>query len=175
MTRKQVGTTPESLGGLRTEIAKVAFEDQYPAYQYQMVEFVTEHLADLSRVFRGDLQEMLVLAIIGQLALRAHMTALAEPNPANLKKIGTAITASRLADVTGIPRQTVRRKLKSLEERGWISRTGSASYQLTVTDGQSTAGAELRAVDQRSIERAARLFSGLEKILTNEPPTKPSS
>jgi predicted transcriptional regulator len=130
-----------------------------------MVEFITEHLADLSRVFRGDLQEMMVLAIIGQLALRARRAALAEPNPADAMRIETGISASRLADVTGIPRQTVRRKLKSLEERAWIERAEGASYQLAVKDGDARARQDLSAVDQRSIERAARLFCGLERIV----------
>lgn len=155
--------------GLRSEEVRAQFEAHYPVYQYHMVEFITEHLADLSRIFDGDLQEMLVLAIIGQLALRARIAGLAEADQASPKRIETAITASRLADVTGIPRQTVRRKLKSLEERGWIERRGAASYQLLVKDGDAPARRDLGAVDQRSVERAARLFCGLERIAA-EPP-----
>jgi DNA-binding MarR family transcriptional regulator len=163
MVTRQKGLKPAPSS--RADQVRSGFEAQYPAYQYNMVEFITGHLADLSRAFRGDLQEMLVLAIIGQLAIRAHRAALAEPNPTDARRLGTAISASRLADVTAIPRQTVRRKLKSLEERGWIERADGASYQLAVRDGDAAARQDLSAVDQRSIERAARLFCGLERIV----------
>lgn len=153
----------------RADHVRSCFEAQYHAYQYNMVEFITEHLADLSRVFRGDLQEMMVLAIIGQLLLRARKAELSHPEEASLRRIETTITASRLADVTGIPRQTVRRKLKSLEARGWIERVGDASYQLAVRNGDSPARRDLAEVDQRSIERAARLYHSLEKLLAAAP------
>lgn len=149
----------------RAEEVKIRFESQYPTYQYHLVEFVTEHLADLSRTFRGDLQEMMVLAIIGQLTLRARKATLAEPDQANSKSIETAITASRLADVTGVPRQTVRRKLKSLEERGWIERGDGASYRLAIKDGQAPVRNDLSAIDQRGMDRAVRLFCGLERLV----------
>ncbi len=138
-----------------------AFEKRYLGYQYHVVEFLTEHLADVSRAFAGDLQEMLVLAIIGQKHLRAAVKG---------HDGETAISASRIADVTGIPRQTVRRKLKSLEARGWIVQTPDASYKLVVHDGASVARSELQDVDRRSIERVARMHLNLTRLLASQPP-----
>ncbi len=48
------------------EALRGVFEQHYREYQYCFVEFLTEHLADVSRAFDGDLQEMLVLAVIGR-------------------------------------------------------------------------------------------------------------
>lgn len=142
------------------------FENLYPSYQYLFVEFLTEHLADVSRCFRGDLQQVLILAVIGQVALQRHLArhgrngAGAEAEP--------AISASRLADVTGIPRQTVRRKLKELEARGWIAQTPAASFHLRVVDGNAPAQQDLADIDKRAIERVARLFCNLEKLLAEQ-------
>lgn len=151
--------------GKRTDAVRRAFELRYPAYQYQIVEFVSEHLADLSRVFRGDLQQMMVLAIIGQVYLRAYKEALLATGGDHPGQLNASISASRIADVTGIPRQTVRRKLSALITRGWIEKMDDATFRLVVTGEQAAARHDLDAVDQRSIDRVARLFCGLEKIL----------
>lgn len=56
---------------LKVEQIEAQFRAQYPTYQYYFVEFFTEHLADCSRAFGGDLQLMLVLALMGQMHLQA--------------------------------------------------------------------------------------------------------
>ncbi len=56
---------------LKVEQIEAQFRTQYPTYQYHFVEFFTEHLADCSRAFGGDLQLMLVLALMGQMHLQA--------------------------------------------------------------------------------------------------------
>ncbi len=85
------------------------------------------------------------------------------PRPS--ERAGRLISASRIADVTGIPRQTVRRKLAALEARGWVERTRSATYSLVVTPEGSPAGRDLGEIDRRSIERVARLFCSLSSLL----------
>jgi DNA-binding MarR family transcriptional regulator len=85
-----------------------------------------ELLVRLRRQFGGDLDRMLVLAIIGSRTLaRGSIDGLSyddfmgrerpddEPAPINLQSI---------ADYSGIPRETVRRKLRDLESLGWIIR-----------------------------------------------------
>ncbi len=138
--------------------------------RYYYVEFLTEHLSDCCRVFGGDLQEMLVLAVMGQVHLRAGL----DVGPDGLVKprivpgpIG--ITASRIADVTGIPRQTVRRKLAKLESRGWIVPQPSGLWVIALRDGMALArqGEDgLDALDARSMERVLRMAQRLGKIVT---------
>jgi hypothetical protein len=85
-----------------------------------------ELLVVLRRHFGGDLERMLVLAIIGSRTLArgridgmsydqvmAGDRAEGERAPINLQSI---------ADYSGIPRETVRRKLRDLERLGWIRR-----------------------------------------------------
>ncbi len=152
-------------GGRMDKLA-ATFEENYPVFQYTVVEFVVEHLADLSRVFDGDLQEMLVLAIVGQVQMRAmRAAALAGEDPWGLAEERVSINASRIADVTAIPRETVRRKLRSLEQRGWVSQTANSAWRLAVDDGFAKAKLDLQEVDRRGIRRVARLFAGLEQIV----------
>lgn len=138
---------------------EAAFAGNYIAYQYHAVEFLVGHLADLSKQFRGDLQEMLVLAIIGQMELHRRLTH-PEPEAADRPAIG----ASRIADVTGIPRQTVRRKLASLAERGWVETDGAASWRLRIVESSAPARHDLSEVDRRKMRRLAELYANLEAV-----------
>ena len=138
------------------------FRQKYALFQYHYVEFITEHLIDVSRQFGGDLQEVLVLAMIGQMALRARMAPEAEGR-------STAISASRIADVTCIPRQTVRRKLQSLRARGWIEQDADHGWRLIMQGPVSTAQHDLQALDERGIKRAVRLHAAFSAILDGKP------
>lgn len=133
------------------------FADSYAQSQYHFIQFVSEHLADCAKEFDGDLQEMLVLAVIGQVTLNWRIS-----HPPD-EPDGATITASRLADVTGIPRQTVRRKLLSLQKRDWVEQSGQA-WRLTVRDGISPASVDLAALNQRGIERASRLLTAFHRL-----------
>lgn len=139
---------------------EAALAADYLFYQYHAVEFVAGHICDLSKEFGGDLSEMLVMAIIGQMELHRRLShvepeAVARP----------AISASRIADVSGIPRQTVRRKLSSLARRGWIEEADNASWRIRIVDGASPAHKDLSAVDQRKMRRIAELFANLETLV----------
>jgi DNA-binding MarR family transcriptional regulator len=133
----------------------------YAAFQYRFVEFLADHLADCSRSFGGDLQQMLVLAIIGQMELHARVRATASGGaPA------ASISASRISDVTGIPRETVRRKLRALEERKWISRHDDGSWRLCLgPDGTAPARIDLHDLNERSIARWATLLASVKPML----------
>lgn len=132
----------------------------YREFQYRFVEFLTDHLSDCSRTFGGDLQQMLVLAIIGQVELHART------RPAQGDGMAEAsITASRISDVSGIPRETVRRKLAMLETRGWIARRPDGSWRLATTDGDSAARRDLGDLDKRGIARWAGLLASVKPLL----------
>ena len=84
-----------------------------------------ELLVTLRRHFGGDLDRMLVLAVIGSRTLSGgriddlcydrFMAGERADRPA-------AINLQSIADYSGIPRETVRRKLRDLERLGWITR-----------------------------------------------------
>ena len=138
--------------------------------RYHYVEFLTEHLSDCCRVFGGDLQEMLVMAVMGQVHMRAHLDA--GPDGAVTARTITGpagISASRIADVSGIPRQTVRRKLTKLQSRGWVLPRASGLWVLALSDGVATArGGEdgLEALDARSMARVLKMARRMAGIVT---------
>jgi hypothetical protein len=155
----------------RVEEAQAAFTSNYQAYQYRFVEFFIEHLSDVSRSFRGDLQAMIVLALVGQVYLRAVRAAIrAGHDPRDLPVERLGINASRIADVTSIPRETVRRKLDGLERRGWIVRNADGSYRMVHENGATAARTDLADLDARGIERVARLFRDLETLVAAHAP-----
>jgi len=98
------------------------------------VEGFTQLLIDLRRHFGGDLDRMLVLAIIGSrtlprrrteglsyddfLASRTH-----DRNPGR-------INVQSIAECSGIPRETVRRKVRELELLGWLIREGNGHLRV---------------------------------------------
>jgi DNA-binding MarR family transcriptional regulator len=151
---------------LKIEQVEAQFRAQYPTYQYHFVEFFTEHMADCSRAFGGDLQEMLVLAIIGQMQLKAHLDGQnASAGVNSPKPRSSQITASRIADASGIPRETVRRKLAKLADRGWVQKETGGAWSLVMIDSAARARDGLSDLDSRAIARVAGLHARLHTLL----------
>ncbi len=156
--------TPLATGGAReagrgreAEIAAV-MEANYHAVQYAYVHFLTEHLADCARSFEGDLGRMLVLAILGQSLLQAYAR----------KESGAAagaLSASRIADVSGLPRETVRRKLAALAGRGWVRQIEGGAWVIVRVEGGVPVRMELADLDARGLARLARLHAAIERIV----------
>ncbi|WP_291821073.1 helix-turn-helix domain-containing protein [Bosea sp. (in: a-proteobacteria)] len=138
------------------------FDAQWAGAQYAFVHMLTEHLVDCRRAFRGDLDAMLVLAILGQNHLKAL---LAGETDARTPGTPFGITASRIADVTGMPRQTVRRKLQDLAKRGWLIQNGDAAWMLSGPPDDTSAGQDLAELSHRGLGRAMRLRDDLNRIL----------
>ncbi|MDD9718619.1 helix-turn-helix domain-containing protein [Dinoroseobacter sp. PD6] len=150
----------------RADRNAAAFESHYFDYQYIFVEFLIGHMIDAVGAFDGDYQEMLVLAVIGQARLGAVRTASSPGSTLpDIEAAKESTNASRIADITNIPRQTVRRKLASLETRGWIERDDAGAYRLVSNGDQSTARRDLAETDRRAIDRVARLVADLATIV----------
>jgi len=156
------------MSGRRDELIE-SMRERYVSVQYAYVQFLSEHLADCARSFRGDLQSVLVLAIIGQ----AHLSAYAQRGASHGESHSYGVQALRIADITGIPRETVRRKLAKLRDLGWIH-SGPDGWFLT-GDGKSETQArtDLADLDSRGIERLARLYDEMSRILAG-PPAHPT-
>lgn len=133
--------------------------EQRALSQYAFVHMITEHLVDCRRAFGGDLDAMLILAIMGQNHIKALLAG--ETTPAT----AFGMTASRIADVTEMSRQTVRRKLQDLARRGWVGQRDDASWTLAGLPDDPRAGRDLEALSQRGLSRAMRLQDDLNRIL----------
>ncbi|MDT0576160.1 hypothetical protein RM533_08160 [Croceicoccus sp. F390] len=103
----------------------------------KQVEALIRHLIDCRRVFDGDLDLFLVLTIVGERTFQARsapedmdMHDFAAGSVSNL--CPAAINLQSIADFSGIPRETVRRKIETLIEKGWVAR--DARKYITATD-----------------------------------------
>ncbi len=100
------------------------------------VDALCELLIVLRQQFFGDLDLMLILAIIASRALPARQTSnmtYAEFISDNTKdRADQPINIQSIAECSGIARETVRRKVHKLEDLGFIARDPSG--MLTVTD-----------------------------------------
>ncbi len=100
------------------------------------VDALCELLIVLRQQFFGDLDLMLILAIISSRALPARQTSnmtYAEFISSNTKdRADQPINIQAIAECSGIARETVRRKVHKLEELGFIARDPSG--MLTITD-----------------------------------------
>ena len=88
---------------------------------------LTRHLIACRKVCDGDLDLFLVLSIIGERTFTArdapddmtHADFL-EGTVASLQS--SAINLQSIADYSGIPRETVRRKIRILQDKGWVTK-----------------------------------------------------
>lgn len=88
---------------------------------------LTRHLIECRRVFDGDLDLFLVLTIIGERTFSVRSA----PEGMSLEDFASAsvtsvqpaaINLQSISDFSGIPRETVRRKIDTLIAKGWVRR-----------------------------------------------------
>jgi len=75
-----------------------------------------------------------------------------------------AINVQSVADFSGIPRETVRRKVNALQDRGWVTRT--ADGRLGVT---RIAAEELQGATGNTIAYLSSLLMAFEQARASDP------
>jgi hypothetical protein len=104
--------------------------------------FVADHLTRMHEAFDGDLVAALVLATIANRNMERYYEDVARRSAEGLDRLVEQrahvgqlrhSNAHSVASATGIPRETVRRKVKWLVERGWI-RVGERG-ELSIAEG----------------------------------------
>jgi hypothetical protein len=106
------------------------FGDLWPVHHRAFTTLVVE----CRRLFDGDLDEMLILSAIGERTLSPQRAAgltyqkflNGERNETKTGRINT----QSIADSTGIPRETVRRKVIRLIDRGWVKQNDDGSFEV---------------------------------------------
>jgi CRP-like cAMP-binding protein len=112
---------------------------------------LTRHLVECRQAFGGDLDLFLVMTIIGERTFPAR-NAPEEMSHADFlhghvgDTVPVAINQQSIADYSGIPRETVRRKIETLIEKGWVRR--DEHKHLTATD---KANADLYQLTQSTV------------------------
>ena len=118
--------------------------DRFTTHQEEisllMSHFFVGYLKDLYRLFEGDLAMVIILAEVAHHSSGPLLDA---------RKSGEAMTtdeaafsrmpscsAYSLAAATGLPRETIRRKIARLTELGWIEKTDRAEVRITRKVGE---------------------------------------
>lgn len=130
----------------------------------QHVAALTRHLIACREICDGDLDLFLVLTIVGE------RTFTARDAPADMSHQDfvdgsvnqlqpAAINLQSIADYSGIPRETVRRKLHILQDKGWI--TKDERNFMTVTD---KAKANLNGLTESSLKYLVEMDTLLSRL-----------
>jgi len=148
---------------------KANFSVIWPAHMEAFVPL----MITLRREFGGDFEQMVILAVIGERKL-ARRACLGEPRfdtfgrTEIVEGAGTSINAYSLAAYTGIPRETVRRKVAALIERGWVVRDASGNLNPT-----EAAARDLADATEATLTYLRKLFDALEVARASGPqPTR---
>ena len=138
--------------------------------------FMTDHLIRVHEVFEGDLTAALVLATVANHGLQRYYEEVAMHAPEGLDglvKSGHHVSHLRhcnalsVSSATGIPRETVRRKAKWLEQKGWI--TLGERGELSIAVGISTEFTKFDAETvERFLEMARRCLEVADRPVTSE-------
>lgn len=102
-------------------------------FSYLLNHYLTEHLVRTSQAFEGDLAAAVVLGTIAHHNLRRFHEEVVTNSNASMRELVLSgahreyirpCNAMSVAASTGIPRETVRRKIAWLISKGWVRRAG---------------------------------------------------
>jgi hypothetical protein len=133
---------------------------------YVLGRFFTEHFIRVYKAFDGDLTAAIVLGTIGQYNYRRYYDEIGKDAPEGFQNLAARgahraharpCNAMSVSQSTGIPRETVRRKIRELIARGWLRREGPD--ELFVTGEPSRHFAEF------NLETLGHFYDAAHKIL----------
>lgn len=143
---------------------------------YGLGQFMVEHLVRLHNAFEGDMTAAIVLGTIGQYNYqRFYQEARAHPGATfdELVQRGVHLellrpcNAMSVSASTGIPRETVRRKIRWLIEKGWVRQIGRDKLVLAPHVGRHFAD-----FDRETLARFHRTASDILRLLEPNAPRR---
>jgi predicted transcriptional regulator len=108
------------------------FDKAFSLVAFTLNRFIIDHLLRFARQFGPDYPMMVVWGVLAHQCVIHHLPAGSRPGEVlgpdgKLAKTDPELRPVRqrdLSQITGIPKETVRRKLLKLEQQGWIVRQG---------------------------------------------------
>lgn len=148
-----------------------AFARRFVEAQYSWTTMLLEHLVATRRQI-GDLDAALILGVVGLSALAATRREIQQTKPGQVPNHDgglvpprSVINAHSLAALTGIPRETVRRKLAFLETAGFLERQPNGAWRLAPDEiGHARARRDLQDLTVQSIEGLSRVYERLASL-----------
>lgn len=136
------------------------FEADFLLAQGIWVEGFLELLVELRRVFGNDLDKVMILSAVGQQMLRDPAAPTLSKETAHRRGSSPIHSERRtnidaLARATGIPRESVRRKVNELQAAGLVCRTGDG---LRVQSGAAAALQSSTEVEIAMLDRVIAAY-----------------
>ncbi len=142
------------------------FSASFVQFQFRFVDFLVRHLSDVGQAFHGDFEKMMIVAVLGQSRLASVVQAMSDGlEEAVALAVPNGMTATQVAEILGLPRQTVRRKLVEIQSSGWIIQSPNRQWSLAVNGQKTQIEGDLSEVNRRGIARVAELFVDLASLL----------
>lgn len=161
---------PQSPPPSPEELFQRSYAERFAEYHLAWSVFFVGHMADL-RAYFGDLEDALLLAAFGLGPLADKLRASRRSGDVEALAFDGMpasegwTNARRLAEVTGIPRETVRRKLDGFRRRGWIEQAENRTWRITVAaDGSAPLAADMQAANAEFLNRLSRLIGEFRRI-----------
>lgn len=116
-------------------------------------------LRHLRAEFDGDLDLLLILAAVSERTPARNWQASVENyrdilHSSDTDRRQSPINLQSVADYTGIPRETVRRKIAVLERKGWVSRDGAGNIGV-----QPKAATDLERATGHSVDYLSEILA----------------
>ena len=121
MSKEGVAKMPKTR--ITNEWIVARFDDIYPSYRFSLARL----LVTLRRDFGGDLDAMLVLLTLSLGTDRREWAKalLGDFEPSSQVRL---TNTQSISEASGIPRETVRRKLEAMRARGWVARDEKGNW-----------------------------------------------
>ena len=143
--------------------------ERHRELSYVTGQFMTEHLIRVHRLFEGDLTAAIVLATVAQRNVQRYYDEVGRDAPEGFDPLVAAgehlphlrpCNALSVSAATGVPRETVRRKVRWLVAKGWLS-IGERG-QLCVVNGMSR---DFQDFDIETTERLLECMQAMTRVL----------
>jgi hypothetical protein len=142
---------PGAGGRLPADIDEAWITDRldrlWPAHNASLAEL----LIVLRGQFDGDLDAMLILTVLSVGARTDDWARVLAEGVGHTTS--SATNTQSIADITGIPRESVRRKMKMLARKGWVSRDDAGRWQ-----PNRAAARDLKPSSRAAIRYFERIF-----------------
>lgn len=136
-------------------------QERYITFQHEFTEFLVVQLIDFRKLFNGDLDELLVFAFVSRYALREERGRGQEHHDQDAYWAAPP-TLSRIAEYTGIPRETVRRKLIALQNRDLIEKFDNDKWRPATRGDVPVIRSEYGQFWAREMRRLVKLVRALK-------------
>ena len=138
--------------------------ENYVTFQHEFIEFLVAQLIDFRKVFNGDLDETLVYIFVARYYLREERGR-GQNHQDQDGYWAAPPTLARISEFTGIARETVRRKLISLQSRGLIEKIDHDKWRPATKGDVPVIRSEYEEFWAREMRRLVKLVRALKSYV----------